>query len=55
MRIVLCYPVEQRHKEQIQAAAPDAEIVDAGQDRIADELPQADIFIGHAKVPVPWD
>ena len=55
MRIVLCYPVEPRHKEQIQAAAPDAEIVDAGQDRIADELPQADIFIGHAKVPVPWD
>ncbi len=55
MRIVLCYPVEPRHVEQIQAAAPDAEIVDAGQERIADELPEADIFIGHAKVPVPWN
>ena len=55
MRIVLCYPVEDRHVHQLQQAAPSAEIVDAGQERIADELPAADIFIGHAKVPVPWD
>lgn len=55
MRIVLCYPVEPRHIEQIQAAAPEAEIVDAGQERINEELPQADIFIGHAKVPVDWE
>jgi len=54
MRIVLCYPVEARHREQIQAAAPQAEIVDAGQQHIAEELPEADIFCGHAKVPVPW-
>jgi D-3-phosphoglycerate dehydrogenase len=54
MRIVLCYPLEQRHLQQIQAAAPGAEIVDAGQERIADELPRADVFCGHAKVPVPW-
>jgi D-3-phosphoglycerate dehydrogenase len=39
---------------QIQAAAPGQIIVDAGQERIAAELPAADIFCGHAKVPVPW-
>ena len=55
MRIVLCYPVEPAHVAKIQAAWPDAEIVDAGQERIAAELPSADIFCGHAKVPVPWD
>lgn len=55
MRIVLCYPVEPRHVEQIQAAWPEAEIVDAGQERIAEELPSADVYCGHAKVPVPWE
>lgn len=54
MRIVLCYPVQDRHLQQIQQAAPHAEIVNAGQERIAVELPTADIFCGHAKVPVPW-
>jgi len=55
MRIVLCYPVEQRHLEQIHAAWPDSELVDAGQDHIAEQLPTADIYCGHAKVPVPWE
>ena len=55
MRIVLCYPVEPRHVAQIQAVAPRATIVDAGQERVAEELPTADIFCGHPKVPVPWD
>lgn len=54
MRIVLCYPIEKKHYDQICAAAPDAEVVDAGQERIATELLNADIFCGHAKVPVPW-
>ncbi|TWU08305.1 D-2-hydroxyacid dehydrogenase [Stieleria varia] len=54
MRIVLCYPVHSGHIAQIQAAAPEAEIVDAGQERIDELLPTADIFIGHAKVPVDW-
>ncbi|MGB1927188.1 MAG: D-2-hydroxyacid dehydrogenase, partial [Rubripirellula sp.] len=48
-------PVEQRHLDQIQKAAPDAEIVNAGQERIDELLPSADIFIGHAKVPVNWE
>jgi D-3-phosphoglycerate dehydrogenase len=55
MRIVLCYPVERRHVDRIQAAWPEAEIVDAGQERVAVELPEADVFCGHPKVPVPWD
>ena len=55
MRIVLCYPVEKRHIKQIQAVARTAKVVDAGQERIAEELPTADIFCGHAKVPVPWN
>jgi D-3-phosphoglycerate dehydrogenase len=54
-RIVLCYPVEAKHVAQISAAAPGAEIIDAGQERVAAELPDADIFCGHPKVPVPWD
>ena len=52
---MLCYPVEAKHVAQIQAVAPEAEIVDAGQERIARELLAAHIFCGHAKVPVPWD
>ena len=55
MRIVLCYPVNDQQVAQIQAAAPDAEVVNAGQERIDELLPSADIFIGHAKVPVDWD
>lgn len=56
MRIVLCYPVEEKHLRQIAATVPDAELVDAGQERIDRDIFQADIYCGHAKVhPVPWD
>ncbi len=55
MRIVLCYPVEPSHIARIQSVWPEAELVDAGQERIAAELPSADIYCGHAKVPVPWN
>ena len=55
MRIVLCYPVLDRHVAQIQSAAPEWEVVNAGQERVDEFLPTADIFIGHAKVPVNWD
>jgi D-3-phosphoglycerate dehydrogenase len=54
MRIVLCYPVEQKHLDQIVSTAAGCEVVDAGQQRVAQELLAADIFCGHAKVPVPW-
>ena len=55
MRIVLCYPIEPRHLTRIRDVAPDAEVVDAGQQGIAKEILDADVFCGHAKVPVPWD
>lgn len=55
MRIVLCYPVEEKQIAQIRVAAPGWEVVDAGQERIDELLPTAEIFIGHAKVPVNWD
>ncbi|HEY3393398.1 MAG TPA: D-2-hydroxyacid dehydrogenase [Lacipirellulaceae bacterium] len=54
-RLVLCYPVEPHHVAQIAAAAPGFEVIDAGQQRVAQELPSADIFCGHPKVPVPWE
>ncbi len=55
MRIVLCYPVEKRHLARLAQVAPEHEIVDAGQEHIAEEILRADIFCGHAKVTVPWD
>ncbi len=59
MRIVLCYPVEARHLDQIRRAVADAgvnaEVIDAGQQGVAEALPEADIYCGHAKVHVPWD
>ncbi len=66
-RIVLCYPVETHHRLQIERTLADlkndvsvslkhtVEVIDAGQERIDELLPSADIFIGHAKVPVDWD
>ena len=52
--LVLCYPVQPHHIEQIQAAAPDYHIINAGQEGIAEALFEADLFCGHAKVPVDW-
>ena len=52
--IVLCYPVETRHLKLFAERFPDARIIDAGQERIGEEIFQADIFVGHAKVPVDW-
>jgi phosphoglycerate dehydrogenase-like enzyme len=55
MRIVLCYVTEPWHIEHIAASAPNDEIIDAGQERIAREVFAADIFCGHAKVPIDWE
>ncbi len=55
MKLVLCYPIKPHHYDRICAAAPDYEVVDAGQERIAKELLSADLYCGHAKVPVDWD
>ena len=55
MRIVLCYLTKPEHLKQIAAVAPEAEIVDASQEEIAREIFSADVFCGHAKVPIDWD
>lgn len=55
MHIVLCYPVESRHIGQIRRTAPNAVVLDAGQEGVGAALPECDIFCGHPKVPVPWD
>ena len=59
MNIVLCYPVEDRHVQWIQAATQVAtsptKIINAGQEGIGRAIFDADIFVGHAKVPVDWD
>lgn len=56
MRIVLGYPVQQRHLDQVAAVAPDAEIVAPDQQDLPVEVLQADIFCGHAKErPVNWE
>lgn len=54
-RAVLCYPVTDACIAKLRDAAGDFEIVNAGQERIDELLPTADVFIGHAKVPVDWD
>jgi phosphoglycerate dehydrogenase-like enzyme len=57
MRIILCYPVEPRHLAEIEAAASPlgGEVVEAGQERVAEEIHAADIFCGHPKVEMDWD
>ena len=55
MQIVLCYPVAAKHIAQIQEIVPTATLIDAGQERVAEELLNADVFCGHPKVAVPWD
>ena len=54
MRIVLCYDATASHQQQIAAAAPGAEIVAVPQEGLAEAILAADVFCGHAKVPVPW-
>lgn len=54
-RVVLCYPVQPRHCQQLASVDPTLEIINSGQDGVAEALREADIFIGHAKVPVDWN
>ena len=53
--LVVCYPTEDRHLQAIQRAAPDYRILVADQQTIPELIHQADLFVGHAKVPVDWD
>jgi phosphoglycerate dehydrogenase-like enzyme len=54
-QLVVCYPVEDRHLRAIQEAAPGYRLLVADQQTIPDLIHQADLFVGHAKVPVDWD
>ena len=38
----------------MQNAAPHASLIEASQENIHERIFDADIFVGHAKVPVPW-
>jgi phosphoglycerate dehydrogenase-like enzyme len=53
--IVLCYPVEPHHLQQYAKTFPDAQVINAGQERIGEAIMEADLFVGHAKVPVDWE
>ena len=54
-RVVLCFPVTEDQVSDLSACSDEIEVINAGQSGIADEILEADIFVGHAKVPVPWD
>jgi phosphoglycerate dehydrogenase-like enzyme len=54
-RLVVCYPTEARHLDAIRKVAPGYEIVEANQETIPERIFDADIFVGHAKVPVDWE
>lgn len=53
--IVYCFPVEERHRSRMKEAAPHCTFVEASQDTIPEKIFEADVFVGHAKVPVNWD
>jgi len=56
--LVVCFkdtPIENVHIDRIRSAWQDVEIINVGQNDIADALLEADYFCGHAKVPVDWE
>ncbi len=53
--IVYCFPVEDKHRARMQQAAPNCRFIEASQETIPEKIFEADIFVGHAKVPVNWD
>ncbi len=55
MQIVLCFPVEEDQVRLIENALPGLTVINAGQQRIGTDIFEADIFCGHAKVPVDWE
>ena len=54
LNIVLCFPIQPRHLDQMQNTLPEGNFINAGQEGVDAALPEADIFCGHAKVPVDW-
>ncbi|MFY8200056.1 MAG: D-2-hydroxyacid dehydrogenase, partial [Pirellula staleyi] len=55
IQLVHCFPIQERHLQWIQTAVPHAKLIEATQETIPQRIMDADVFVGHAKVPVPWD
>jgi D-3-phosphoglycerate dehydrogenase len=58
MNLVVCFKeiqVEDYLIDRIKQVWSDVDIINVGQDRIAEALLEADYFCGHAKVPVDWN
>lgn len=53
--LVYCFPTQPHHVDWMKAAAPGCEFIEATQETIPDRIMDAEIFVGHAKVPVNWD
>lgn len=54
-RVVLCFPVTDEQVAELDSCSDEIEVINAGQSGIAEEIMHADIFVGHAKVPIAWD
>ena len=53
--IVTCFPLSESDADIIRDAASDNfDVIVANQETISKEIFKADIFCGHAKVPVDW-
>ena len=53
-RVVLCFPLTDAQADEIDHVSNEIEVINAGQSGIAKEILSADVFMGHAKVPLPW-
>ncbi len=52
--IVYCFPTQPHHVERMRQAAPGCKFLEATQETIPEMIFKADVFVGHAKVPVDW-
>jgi len=53
--IVTCFPLDRSQIQRIQQiVSPDFELIVSDQQQIANDIFAADVFCGHAKVPVDW-
>lgn len=54
-KIVLGFPVTDDQTHQISVAARGAEIILSTQEELPEKIMDADVFCGHAKVPIDWE
>ena len=52
--VVLCYPATDTDVDEIKREFSGYSVCVSSQDRIAEDIMHADIFCGHAKVPIDW-